>query len=138
MNPQTNESGLNLPPPIVEQAAIGAVPEAGQRPIETQPAYAETAPSAMPTASAVPFTIPLPPAPQQAAIPQNDVVLSATQISAMQAADDGDLIEKEWVAKAKQIVEHNREDPYEQSKQLTEVKVDYLQKRYNKTVKLTE
>jgi hypothetical protein len=51
-------------------------------------------------------------------------------------ADDNDLIEKEWVNKAKQIVERTRDDPYRQSEQLTGVKVDYLQKRYGKMIKV--
>ncbi len=53
-------------------------------------------------------------------------------------ADDADLIEKEWVEKAKQIVDNTRHDPYSQNKQLTKVKADYLKKRYNKDIKLDE
>lgn len=53
-------------------------------------------------------------------------------------ADDGDLIEKDWVAKVKQIIGNTAHDPYEQSKQLTELKADYLQKRYGKVIKAEE
>lgn len=53
-------------------------------------------------------------------------------------ADDADLIEKEWVLKAKQIVERTKEDPYDQNKQLNVFKADYMKKRYNKTIKLSE
>jgi hypothetical protein len=52
-------------------------------------------------------------------------------------ADDGDLIEKEWVLRAKQVIQEHMNDPYEQAKQLNVVKADYMKKRYNKTVKLT-
>lgn len=60
----------------------------------------------------------------------NDVVLNVQ--------DDGDLIEKEWVLKAKQIVDANREDPYKQSEELTVFRADYMQKRYNKSIKVSK
>ena len=53
-----------------------------------------------------------------------------------QVADDKDIIEPEWVNRAKQIVASNREDPFAQSEALTEFKADYMQKRYNKVIKL--
>ncbi len=55
-----------------------------------------------------------------------------------QIADDADLIEKEWVIKAKEIIERTKHDPYQQNKQVERMKVDYMKKRYNKDVKLTE
>lgn len=53
-------------------------------------------------------------------------------------ADDADLIEKEWVVKAKEIVARTSHDPYQQNKQVEHLKADYLKKRYNKDVKITE
>jgi hypothetical protein len=53
-------------------------------------------------------------------------------------ADDGDLIEKEWVTKAKQIVERTRNDPYKQNEELTLFKADYMKKRYGKTIKVSQ
>lgn len=53
-------------------------------------------------------------------------------------ADDVDLIEKEWVHKAKQIVEQTKDNPYARNKQMNEVKADYLKKRYNKDLKIAE
>ncbi|HTE58547.1 MAG TPA: hypothetical protein VK694_07440 [Verrucomicrobiae bacterium] len=53
-------------------------------------------------------------------------------------ADDTDLIEKEWVEKAKQIVAHTSQDPYTQTKELNKLKSDYLKKRYNKDLKLSD
>ncbi len=58
------------------------------------------------------------------------------QVSAPQSANDVDLIEKEWVHKVKEIIIKTNDDPYEQSKQLTLLKADYMQKRYNKSIKL--
>lgn len=51
-------------------------------------------------------------------------------------ADDVDVIEKEWVDKAKSIVNQTKGDPYHQEKQVSELQADYLKKRYNKSVKL--
>jgi len=53
-------------------------------------------------------------------------------------ADDTDLIEKEWVNKAKAIVERTKADPHTQNKEMTKIKADYLKKRYNKDIKLPE
>lgn len=94
------------------------------------PAQNMSSPTAMPT-----LTLPSIPS-QQPAI--KNVVNNATLPVVPATADDGDLIEKEWVDKAKKIVESFREDPYRQSKELTLFKADYMQKRYNKTIKLGE
>ncbi len=51
------------------------------------------------------------------------------------AADD-DNIEKEWVDKAKSIIAETKSDPYLQEEKVSKLQADYLQKRYNKKVKL--
>lgn len=68
-------------------------------------------------------------APRQAPVPP---------LGMPQIADDTDLIEKEWVDKAKEIVEQTAHDPHLQNQELTKVKVDYLKKRYNKDLKITD
>lgn len=50
-------------------------------------------------------------------------------------ADDSDVIEKEWVDKAKDIVARTQGDPHAKSNQLTFLKKDYMQKRYGKMIK---
>lgn len=57
------------------------------------------------------------------------------EIALPQEAADSDLIEKEWVERAKEIVDHTRDDPYEQQKALAQMKAEYMKKRYNKDVK---
>ena len=52
------------------------------------------------------------------------------------AAADEDLIEKEWVEKAKQVISDTKHDPYLQEQEVSKLQADYLQKRYGKTVKL--
>lgn len=58
--------------------------------------------------------------------------------SSPQIADDVDLIEKEWVEKAKEIVEKTKDNPYLQNKAISEIKADYIQKRYNKQISKSE
>ena len=53
-------------------------------------------------------------------------------------ADDTDLIEKEWVLKAKEIVNRTKDDPYVQNKEVNRMKADYMKKRYNKEIKTPE
>lgn len=52
------------------------------------------------------------------------------------SADDVDLIEKEWVEKAKKVVAATKHDPYLQGKEVSKLQADYLKKRYDKTIKL--
>ena len=79
----------------------------------------------------------LPPMPSQplvgAAVPPAQPAAGTPVI-----ADDTDLIEKEWVLKAKEIVERTKHDPYQQNKEVERMKADYLKKRYNKDIKVTE
>ncbi|HET7630275.1 MAG TPA: hypothetical protein VFK03_02780 [Candidatus Saccharimonadales bacterium] len=53
-------------------------------------------------------------------------------------AGDDDLIEKEWVDKAKQIISETKDDPYAQEKAVNKLQADYLKKRYGRTVKLSD
>ncbi len=52
-------------------------------------------------------------------------------------AGDDDLIEKEWVDKAKKIIQQTRSDPYTQEKEVSKLQADYMKKRYGKDIKLT-
>lgn len=52
-------------------------------------------------------------------------------------ASDDEVIEKEWVDKAKKIVDQTKNDPYQQEKEVSKLQADYLKKRYGKDVKLS-
>lgn len=85
--------------------------------------------------------VPLPPMPAQPQIsgaPTGDISDLTVAAGAPTIADDTDLIEKEWVVKAKEIVERTKHDPYQQNKEVERIKADYLKKRFNKDVKITE
>lgn len=67
---------------------------------------------------------------------QNSVVTDDQSMPAI--ADDVDVIEKEWVDKAKKIVNSTKNDPREQEKEVSKLQADYLMKRYGKQVKIAE
>jgi len=47
-------------------------------------------------------------------------------------AGDDDLIEKEWVEKAKKIVSETHDDPYMQDEAVSQLQADYINKRYGR------
>lgn len=68
----------------------------------------------------------------------NDPVPPTALMTDAMIADDADLIEKEWVERAKAIVEQTKADPHLQNKEINKVKAVYLKKRYNKDLKVDE
>jgi hypothetical protein len=68
-------------------------------------------------------------------LPTPAVDTSQINISTPATASDSDLIEKEWVEKAKEIVEKTRSNPYQKQEELAKMKADYLKKRYNREVR---
>jgi hypothetical protein len=64
----------------------------------------------------------------------DDAVISDDHTDALApavAADD-DLIEKEWVDRAKKIVADTRDDPHQQENAVTALQRDYQKKRYGR------
>lgn len=114
----TNTPGLSLPPvdPTGGQASQTV-------PAQQQPTAPVTDQAATPATQAA--------QPAAAGVPVDD---AATPL----IADDADLIEKAWVEKAKQLVEQTKNDPYVQNKEINKFKADYIKKRYQKDIKLTE
>jgi hypothetical protein len=47
-------------------------------------------------------------------------------------ANDDDLIEKEWVDKAKKIIVETKDDPYRREQEVGRLQADYLYKRYGR------
>jgi hypothetical protein len=68
----------------------------------------------------------------------NNTTSNATDDAGLLIADDVDVIEKEWIDKAKKIVNATREDPHAQEHEVSRLQADYLMKRYNKQIKLSE
>jgi len=85
-----------------------------------------------PTTSTPPILPVVQPVAQPVVAPADDT--TALTATAPTTAADDDLIEKEWVTKAKQVVSATRGDPYAQAKQVAALMRDYVQKRYGKEV----
>lgn len=62
---------------------------------------------------------------------------SESTVDSPLAAADDEVIEQEWVQKAKQIVSQTKDDPYSQESQIGKLQADYIKKRYGREVKLS-
>jgi hypothetical protein len=140
MNPSNNDNpeSLNLPKPQLPGAET-TLPASVDRHDTGAPATAELQPhsgGAIPAAQtgALP---PQPPAPVALPGHQPAATAPSDDLQAL-AADDADLIEKEWVTRAKKIVDVTRNDPHQQNKQISRVKAEYIKKRYNKDIKVSD
>lgn len=143
MEPETSASRPspemgNIPKGGENAASFSNAEQLKSRPIEQAPRSEtrETLPSPTgggPALTATPLPV-LPPAPQQQS--------GSTSIAPQQVNDnpvvaaDEDLIEKEWVDRAKKIIASTKNDPYLQEKEVSKLQADYLKKRYGKEVKL--
>jgi hypothetical protein len=83
---------------------------------------------------AAPAIVPLAP---QVVVPPADPQQAVPVGSPLVAADE-DLIEKEWVDKAKEIILHTRDDPHARTQKVNELQRDYLQKRYGRVIGASE
>jgi hypothetical protein len=76
------------------------------------------------------IAIPTLPAPVVAtqATPQGD------DASGPALAADDDLIEKEWVEKAKSIIAATKDDPYRREREISKLQIEYIRKRYGRVI----
>ena len=121
MQPVAAPEAVPSLPPI--EARIGYGQEAFERRAES-PVAAQSVGAPQPMMAPQPV---MPQAPVQPAAPVQ------ASVSPMVAADE-DLIEKEWVDKAKDIIRRTADDPFTRSAQVSTLQQDYLQKRYGKTL----
>ena len=111
-------------------------PEVQQGIQESAPEKHETEPQAIDTGA------PVAPAPV-VQLPSVPIAQQQDPAAAQQSSDnpivasDDDLIEKEWITKAKQVVQSTKSDPYMQEAEVSRLQADYLKKRYGKDIKLS-
>lgn len=74
----------------------------------------------------------------QVQTPVNDAVVGDDSTDVPLVAADEDLIEKEWVDKAKKIIVSTKEDPYRREAEVSKLQVEYLRKRYGKELGISE
>lgn len=138
---ETPTPSLNLPPPVERgrEPLPAAADSAGSQPEKAAPAAPERAPSsAAAGAAAAQSPILLPAAPATPAPTTQSAVNTTSKSASGGLIKDDDLIEKEWVDRAKRIVAQTRDDPHRQSEELTGVKADYMKQQYGKTIKVNK
>lgn len=130
--PQSPES----PPVVAPTSTEGAIVAPEAQGVPNPERVGEMHPVGAPPVSSSSTSVPTVQQPQQTVVTQP--VASATTPADPMIADDVDVLEKEWVDKAKQIVQATRDDPHQQEKEVSKLQADYLMKRYNKKIKLAE
>lgn len=98
----------------------------------------ERSPERSPIELAPPPPAPAPVAqPQPAALPAVQPAQDPIQAQNPTSANDDDVIEKEWVDRAKQVIVETRNDPRAREKAIGALQRDYLMKRYGKQLGAT-
>ncbi|MET0980437.1 MAG: hypothetical protein ABWX90_04230 [Candidatus Saccharimonadales bacterium] len=113
-----------------EHAPLTPTPETGfqtgaervEQRSEATPAAVNTMPTLPPT-QAIPMSTP--------AVVADDAVVPVVDDLPIVANDD-DLIEKEWVDKAKKIIMQTKDDPFRREQEVSRLQADYLRKRYGR------
>jgi len=77
------------------------------------------------------------PAPRSVQPTASSPIVQPVTTGPLVAADE-DVIEKEWVDKAKKIIQETKDDPHGRTERVNELQRDYLKKRYNKELETSE
>ena len=119
----------------IESFPMPPTPEAGleraEKPMEQQ---GEAVPAAV---NAAPVVLPTPVAVPGIPTPVSDDSSQVASDAPLVAADE-DLIEKEWVDKAKKIIAETKDDPHRREQEVGKLQTDYLKKRYGKDLGVAE
>ncbi|HVS79249.1 MAG TPA: hypothetical protein VHD84_03115 [Candidatus Saccharimonadales bacterium] len=139
MNPNRVEGQANfeLPPqgPPTPESGERRQEQAAEAPPARQEQAGKQAPQ--PALPAIPQDIPAVDQPVIAAPPQDDTAAITTP-DPHQSAKDSDRIEPAWVHKAKAVIAKTQDDPYTQKNEMSRIKAEYIQKRFNKNIKTDE
>lgn len=98
----------------------------------SQPTPPASVPAQEPTESPQPAAPPEPAANAPAPAPAAPATPAE---SGPQIADDVDVIEKEWVDKAQDVVKKTAGDPHAEEEAVEDLQIDYLKKRFGLDVK---
>lgn len=111
----------------VEAVPEQATPEFGQTVERGGERVEQRSDSAIAQQAATPAVAPTLPTP---VMPEPVVTPVADDLPLV--AGDEDLIEKEWVDRAKQIIEQTKDDPFRREQEVNKLQADYLRKRYGR------
>ena len=125
-SPESIPGGTPQPPERLDGTERGyELPQLNQERGE-QPATHEKIADPAAMAQPIPITLPTPVA------PTTDDSTKAADDDMPAVAADEDLIEKEWVDRAKKIIADTKDDPYRREREVGRLQADYLKKRYGK------
>jgi hypothetical protein len=140
MAENSGENAGNLPPqPQFEISSDQPQEQASGQEALTERAIekrqvSEGAPTKQTPKFPVPQTPQAAPPPAQQGQQPTQIQPPASAASTGLHAQDTDLIEKEWVERAKTIVAQTQDDPFKQKNEMSKMKADYIKKRFNKTI----
>ena len=121
--------------PRIERPAPSFTPEkGGERYVERHERSAE---NVMEHAQVAPTVLPSPVVQSPTFHPLNNSQAPLNDDIPL-VANDEDLIEKEWVDKAKKIVIATKDDPYRREAEVGKLQAEYLKRRYGKELGASE
>jgi hypothetical protein len=114
----------------VEKAEVPTIPESGvEKSAESFEKRSERGAAVSDISSGLTTVIPTPVSSGKTVADDNSVTIGDPNPL---VANDDDLIEKEWVDRAKKIVAETRDDPYQRDEKVNKLQVDYLKKRFGR------
>ncbi|MGO3702213.1 MAG: hypothetical protein ACTJG2_03445 [Candidatus Saccharimonadales bacterium] len=130
--PSAYGQGYEVPPNFASQETapgqnFEVLPQSPEQSPERSPI--ELAPPPPPMAPPV-----MQPQPVATSMPQQP---QSEEVANPLAANDDDIIEKEWVNRAKQVIVQTKDDPRAREKAIGALQRDYLMKRYGKELGAT-
>jgi hypothetical protein len=134
MKPEVSSPDFNVEQPRFNERLYPNIekgvssPEVGKTP-EVDGKKAEAASAAVETVLAT--TLPAP----AVTITKDDADTGVSITTPLTAKDD-DLMEKEWVDRAKQIVSETRDNPHQREKAVNKLQIEYLKKRYGRELSM--
>lgn len=81
-----------------------------------------------------PIDVAIPTLPTPVITPQPTQLPTTSNDDAIISANDDDLIEKEWVDKAKKIIADTRDDPYRREREISKLQIEYIRRRYGREI----
>lgn len=133
MKPETPNpiERLSVPSPVSSAAEFGFnLKNNPENSLNSGPEKIENKTNFAPNSSDVVLTTAIP----QPVVDDKTIVQPTTTDDSPTVAADDDLIEKEWVDKAKKIVLETKDNPRKREEDVSKLQIDYLTKRYGRKI----
>ncbi len=125
---RTMSNGEVMPPSPSLETDSGRAAERSEQLNEASPSVE--------SAHIPPVALPAPAAPVSAA--NDEATLPLVQDDTPSIANDNEIIEKEWVDKAKKVIAETKDNPYLREQEVSKLQADYLLKRYGRKLGSTQ